>query len=103
MFGLARMGLVAAWIISGIAAGYLLYRWYDGGQKIFGGRDHKDTLAFLVLGISGLNLGFTGIFGKNLGMTIASGRLVFALVAIAYLVAAWHLWTRYKKHGEKLF
>jgi len=100
MFGMARLGLVICWIISGIAAGYLLYRWYDGGQKIFGGKDHKDTLAFLVMVVSGLNLGFTGVFGRNIGMSIASGRLVFIVVAIIYLVAAWHLWSRYKKHGK---
>lgn len=100
MFGIARLGLVAAWIISGLAAGYLLYRWYDGGQKVFGGKDHKDTLAFLVMAVSGLNLGFTGIFGRNIGMAVASGRIVFTVVAVIYLVVAWHLWMRYKKHGR---
>jgi hypothetical protein len=103
LFGLTRFGLVVAWIISGVAAGYLLYRWYDGGQKIFGGRDHKDTLAFLVLGVSGLNLGFTGVFGYNFGMSVASGRLVFAIVAIIYIATAWHLWSRYKKTHGKIF
>ncbi len=103
LFGITRLGLVICWIISGIASGYLLYRWYDGGQKLFGKKDPKDTVSFLILAISGLNLGFAGVFGRNLGMTIASGRLVFAVVAIIYLLAAWQLWNHAQKHGGKLF
>jgi hypothetical protein len=75
LFGVTRILLIACWIISGVAAGYLLYRWYEGGQKLFGHKDHLDTVTFLVLCISGLNLGFAGVFGKNLGMTICrTGR-----------------------------
>jgi hypothetical protein len=102
MSALTVLGLKTAWVISGLASGYLLYRWYDGGQKVFGGKDHKDTLAFLVLVISGLNLGFAGVFGKNLGMTITTNRVVFLLVAALYAYVAWHLWMRAQKHGGKL-
>ena len=88
MSALTVLGLKAAWIISGLASGYLLYRWYDGGQKVFGGKDHKDTLAFLVMTISGLNLGFTGVFGRNLGMAITTNRVVFLIVAGIYAYVA---------------
>src|SRR4051812_7872510 len=57
LFGLARLGLVLCWIVSGLASGYLLYRWYDSGQKLFGHKDHTDTITFLILVISGINLG----------------------------------------------
>lgn len=35
-FGLAIALLKIGWVISGVAAAYLLYRWYTGGQKLFG-------------------------------------------------------------------
>ncbi|QQG37920.1 MAG: hypothetical protein HYS26_04830 [Candidatus Kaiserbacteria bacterium] len=92
-----------AWIISGLAAGYLLYRWYTGGQKVFGGKDSKDLGAFFVSVVSGLNLGILGLLGTNIGMSIASGRVVFAAVAVLYLLAAWHLHKRWRASGEKLF
>ncbi len=102
-FGLARTGLYAAWIISGVASLYLLYRWYTGGQKIFGGKNTKDTVAFLVLAISGINLGIVGIVGKNIGMSILSGRLIFAITALVYLVVAYRLFSRWNSAGQKLF
>ncbi len=99
-FGIAQIGLVLCWIMSGLASGYLLYRWYDGGQKVFGHKDSKDTLAFLVMIISGINLGLAGVLGRNIGMAIFSGRLIFAIVAVAYLFAAYHMFTRYNKAGK---
>lgn len=95
--------LTLSWIISGIASAYLLYRWISIGKKIFGMRNRHDLAAFLVSVISGINLGLTGLTGRNIGMTIFPGYLFFLIAAIAYLIAAWHLWRRWKSHGERLF
>ncbi len=92
-----------AWIISGVASAYLLYTWHTGGHKVFGDRDHKDTAAFLISTISGLNLGYAGIIGTNLGMKISSGALIFILVGLLYLASAWHLQQRWKESKEKVF
>lgn len=103
LFGIARTGLLAAWIISGIAALYLVYRWWNHGQKVFGGKNTHDMLAFAVLALSGINLGLTGVMSKNIGMTILHGRFVFFVTAAIYLAAAYHLYNRWKKSGERLF
>jgi hypothetical protein len=103
MFGLTILLLKASWIISGLAAGYLLYRWYDEGQELFGHKDHKDTLAFLVLAVSGLNLGFAGVFGRNIGMSISTNHVVLIVVGIVYLLAAWQLWMHSQKHKGGVF
>lgn len=103
LFAIARTGLLACWIISGIASLYLLYRWWVGGQKVFGKKDPKDTIAFLLMALSGINLGLAGLLSKNIGMTILSGRLVFFVTAAAYLFIAYHLYNRWKASGEKLF
>jgi len=95
--------LNVAWIISGIASAYLLYRWYTGGQKLFGGKDNKDTFAFFISVVSGLNLGIAGVLGSNIGMNIFSGNIIFILAGLLYLVAGWHLYQRWNKSGKKLF
>jgi hypothetical protein len=99
VWGLLRI----AWIVSGLASAYLGYRWLNGGQRVFGGKDQRDTAAFLVSVISGLNLGWTGIAGNNVGMSIASGRMIFAVVGALYLVAAYHLYRRWQAYGERVF
>lgn len=91
------------WIISGVASAYLGYRWFTGGQRVFGGKDNKDTAAFLVSVVTGLNLGWTGLAGNNIGMSIASGKVIFIVVGVLYLVSAWHLQNRYRAYGKKLF
>lgn len=103
LWGIARLGLVLCWILSGLASGYLLYRWYEGGQKLFGHKNHTDTITFLILVVSGINLGLAGVFGRNIGMAILSGKLIFVIVAILYLYCAYHLWMHYKKNGDRLF
>lgn len=91
--------LICAWIMSGLASGYLLYRWYQNGKVLFGRRDRTDAIAFLVLALSGLNLGFAGVTGANIGMGILSGRLVFIITGILYIYSAWHLWMHSKSRG----
>ena len=103
LLGIARMGLLACWIISGLTALYLLYQWHLAGHKLFGKKDAKDAVAFVILGFSGLNLGLAAILSKNIGMSILSGRLVFLITAVVYLFVAYHLYTRWKANGEKLF
>lgn len=95
--------LKVAWIISGLAAGYLLYRWYKNNQMIFGGKGPRDTTAFFVSVVSGINLGLAGLFGRNIGMTISSNPFIFMLVGVLYILAAVHLYRRWKATGEKVF
>lgn len=92
-----------AWVISGLASAYLGYRWMKNNWVVFGGKNQKDTGALLVSVVSGLNLGLTGLTGSNPGMGIASGRLVFLVVGVVYVLAAAHLWRRWKSHGQRLF
>lgn len=94
--------LTLAWIISGVAAAYLLYRWY-GPKTLFGGKAQLDTYAFFVMIVSGINLGLTGVIGNNIGMSISYNRAVFAIVALLYLASAYHLHRRWKASSERLF
>lgn len=95
--------LTLAWIISGIVSAYLVYQWHKNNQTIFGGKDMKDTIAFFVNIVSGINLGLTGILGENIGMNISSDKVVFMVVGVLYLATAYHLYTRWNAHGQKLF
>lgn len=101
--GLLTTILTLSWIISGAAAGYLLYRWHTGGQTLFSGKDKLDTAAFFVCVVSGINLGIVGVFSTNIGMSIASSYPVFVITAVAYIASAVHLHRRYKAHGGRLF
>ncbi len=92
-----------AWILSGVAAAYLLYRWQTSGQKLFGAKNQKDTGAFFVMVISGINLGLAGLLGKNIGMSISTNYIVFVLVGLLYLASAWYLYQRWNSHGQKIF
>ncbi len=103
LVGIVALVLKLAWIASGVAAVYLLYRWYGNGMTVFGGKNLKDTLAFGVMVVSGLNLGIVGLIGTNIGMSIASSRPVFIIVGVVYLFCAYYLYQRWKLHGEKLF
>jgi len=103
VLGIASLLLKLSWIISGFAAGYLAYRWYESGQMLFGKKDTKDTAAFLVSVVSGFNLGITGLIGKNIGMSISSNHLVFDLVALLYLASAVYLFWRWNAAGKRLF
>ncbi len=95
--------LNVAWIISGVASVYLLFRWNANDKKLFGGKDNLDTYAFFVSVISGINLGLTGILSTNIGMSISSNRTVFAIVAILYILSALHLHKRWNESGKKIF
>jgi len=100
--GVVALLLALSWVLSGVAAAYLVYRWYLSGRKLFGASDRKDMAAFLVLAVSGINLGLVPFF-SNLGMSISSNYVVFVVVAVAYVWSAYHLYRRWKAHGEKIF
>jgi hypothetical protein len=96
--------LKLSWIISGVASAYLLYRWHGGERRLFGERHQKDTYAFFVSVVSGLNLGLTGLLGQNIGMSVASGnQILYVLTGAAYLWAAWQLYTQWKGHSRRVF
>lgn len=95
--------LVLCWVISGVASGYLGYRWYIGGQKLFGGSHMKDTVAFGVAVVSGINLGIVGLLGQNIGMSLLPSRIIFMFTGLVYLASAYWLYTKWKSHGEKVF
>jgi hypothetical protein len=106
--GLTASLMPLFWLISGAAAIYLLYIWYQSGMKLFGKDDPKDKTAFLVMCITGINLGYAAI-GSNIGInltyaiSIHLGALLLKLTAIAYLVVAYYLWQRWGASGERLF
>lgn len=99
----AGLLLTIGWIVSGVASLYLAYRWYAGGMVLFGKKDQKDMIAFLVSVVSGLNLGIVGLLGFNIGMSILSNYIVFVAVGVAYLVSAYYLYTRWNANGKKIF
>lgn len=98
--------LALFWLISGIASAYLLYTWYTRGQKVFGGTESKDVIAFFIMVVTGINLGLTA-FGNNFGMSLVWGMpisyLIYKATAVVYLIVAYHMWTRFKESGERLF
>ena len=103
LYGLLSSLLTLAWIISGAASAYLLYRWQAGGQMLFGGKNQKDLAAFAVSIISGFNLGLTGLLKTNIGMSISSNQLIFIVTGLIYLAAAWHLFQRWNAKNQKVF
>lgn len=102
LYGLERSLLQLAWIISGLASAYLLYRW-SKVKTVFGGKNQLDFGAFFVMVVSGINLGLTGILGSNIGMSISSNRGLFLIVGLLYLASLYHLNKRWKENGNKIF
>lgn len=95
--------LALSWLLSGIVSAYLLYRWNQGGKKVFGGRNQRDLTAFFLTVVTGLNLGLVPIVGSNIGMSLSSSKGVFVLAGIVYILVALYLWKRWTQNGEKLF
>ena len=101
--GMISSLLTLSWIISGIAAGYLLYQWNNSKRILFGGKKPMDVYAFWVMIISGLNLGLAGIFSTNIGMSISSNRFILFIVGLLYLISAYSLYQRWKEKTGNLF
>ncbi len=95
--------LVLSWLISGAVSCYLLYRWDKNGRKVFGGKNQRDVMGFFVNIVTGLNLGLVPLLGKNIGMNLASGKVVFVLAGIVYVLVALYLWKRWNEYGGRLF
>ena len=100
---IALIALKIAWIISGAAAGYLLYRWVNSDLKVFGSDDIKDKITFLICVVTGLHLGVMGLTGINIGFQITKNPAVLFVVAIIYVVTALYLFWRWSTLGRKLF
>ena len=94
------------WLISGASAAYLLYLWHNAGHSLRAGNDNKSRAAFLIMIISGLNLGLAAV-GSNLGMNLVwdmpIADILFKVTAILYLLVAHYLFTQWKANGERLF
>jgi uncharacterized membrane protein len=109
LFGGANAGAILwplvqwSWVISGVASLYLLYRWNLMGQKVFGTKDRKDTTAFFVSVVSGINLGLAAVIGRNIGMSISSNYIIFIVVGVIYLLSYLQLQKGWKKSGQKIF
>ena len=103
LYGLVSSLLTLSWIISGVAALYLAYRWNANHQMLFGGKAQRDTIAFFISVVSGINLGLTGVLGNNIGMSITSNQFVFIIVGLLYLATAYHLQQRWNTSGQKIF
>ncbi|MDP1689127.1 MAG: hypothetical protein Q8L47_03280 [bacterium] len=104
--GLVGILLKLCWIISGATALYLLYKWNKSGQKLFNEKDPKDLITFIVLIVSGVNLGIAGLLGNNIGMSMIpydSRSLIFIIVGAIYLFAAYNLFIKWQKNSNKLF
>ena len=102
MWGTLSTLLTLAWLVSGAASVYMLYRW-SKNKLLFGHKDTQDTAAFFVSVVSGINLGLAGLLKRNIGMSISSSKAIFIIVGIIYIWAAYRLYTRYQSHGEKIF
>lgn len=103
LFGLAYALLRLSWLVSGAASIYLGYLWFSGDKKLFGGKETLDTIAFLVSIVSGINLGLVGVTGNNIGMSIVYNYPIFIITALIYLASAYHLYSRWKASGERVF
>jgi len=103
LYGLFNTLLTLAWLISGVASAYLLYRWYKGNMTVFGGKEQMDVAAFFVSVVSGINLGLTGLLRNNIGMSITQNQIIYIVVGVLYLAAAYRLYTRWNSSGKKIF
>lgn len=92
-----------ACVISGVAAAYLLYLWFQNGNRVFGASDQKDTIAFFVMVVSGFNLGLVGLGAENPGLSIFSAQVFWYLGAAIHLAATYYLYTRWVSNGKRLF
>jgi len=103
LFGLLSQLLILAWMVSGVAAGYLIYCWFRANKTVFGDTEPKDITAFFVLIVSGLNLGFAGFSTINIGLSVTKAQPVLLIVGLLYLATATYLFARWKKNKENLF
>ena len=97
LMGIVSPLLTICWLISGLASAYLIYRWYQKKQTIFGGKKQLDLIAFFIMIITGFNLGLAGLLRTNIGMNISSNKIVFVVTGIIYLITAIYLIKRWRE------
>ena len=102
-FGLVNNIIILTWMISGLASGYLIFRWFKKGQKLYGTKKPLDLIPFFIMIVSGFNLGIAGFFGTNPGMLIIRNNYVFVLVSLIYIVTTVYNFKRWMSNDEKLF
>jgi hypothetical protein len=96
--------LKVSYLISGVTAAYLLYRWVVGGRVLLGRKNNMlDTVAFLVMTVSGINLGLVPLIGKNIGLSYVTNPMVLVVVAVIYIATAIYMFQRWQKHNDRLF
>jgi len=103
LMGLLTTLLTLGQILSGVAAGYLLYLWQQKEWRVFGAQKGADIAAFAIMIGSGLHLGIAGLFRVNIGMTVTMSYSVFVIAGILYVLSAIYLFKRWKEKGEQLF
>ena len=103
LYGPISALLNLSWIISGFVSLYLMYRWNTGGKTLFGGKDKKDLYAFLITIVTGLNIGFMGLFDKNILMDLFYSSALYSIAGIIYLIVVFQLYTSWNKNNKKVF
>ena len=92
-----------SWIISGVAALFLAYQWTKHSKQVFGGNDKKDLAAFLIMLLTGFNLGIYGILGQNYILNINDSFAYLIILSALCIWSGYHLWTRWTESGERVF
>lgn len=100
LMGIVSPLLTLCWLISGLASVYLVYRWYQKKQTVFGGKNKLDLIAFFIMIITGFNLGLAGLINTNIGMSISSNKIVFIITGIIYLITAGYLIKRWRETNK---
>ena len=103
IYGLLVLSVKLSWIVSGAASLYLLYRWSGAKWYVFGKAGRNDVIAFIIMIVSGMNLGVTGIIQVNPGLTFFSGYMFSLIAAVAYVWAAYRLYLAWDASGRRVF
>lgn len=103
IYGLLVLLVKLSWIVSGAASLYLLMRWAQAKWYVFDKTSRNDVIAFVIMIVSGINLGLTGIIQVNPGLSIFSAYLFSLVGAVAYVWAAYRLYVKWEESGRKVF
>jgi uncharacterized membrane protein YuzA (DUF378 family) len=103
IYGLLVLLVKLAWIVSGVASLYLLYRWAGASWYVFDKANRGDVSAFVVMIVSGINLGITGIIQVNPGLSFFPAYVFSLIGAGAYAWAAYRLYVKWQGSGRRVF
>lgn len=94
------------WVVSGLFSVYLGYRWFVSDMKLVSHNDLLSTLSFLLVILSGLNLGLAS-FSQNFGMFLVEDVLmsdfIVKAVGVLYLLVAGYLYRQWSESGYLSF